>query len=213
MKVSSDNYGIQTNGLYIGRPHYKIACAFDNIDTSFVPESVYELNDKELKENIKKYKKKTLHRVSFEGGEPLLQIDNLKTVCKGLDVPVHVKSNGSLPNYLLELVEQVASLELVYRPGYDDAFLESVSISQFIKDVAVIYPFLTVDRDCLSKVADFVSTVDPDILFILQPKMKYTSKHSSSDADIVKAFNFARQSLRNVQIVPDLNNLYQGIFI
>jgi pyruvate-formate lyase-activating enzyme len=213
MKINSINYMFQTTGMFSGSPQIIVDCAFDNTNLTEDVGEPTDLTKEVYKDKLKKCSKKLVHSVSFQGGEPLLQIDSLKELLKPKRTPVLIKTNGSLPNHLLEIVEKIDFLELVYHPGFDDAFLESVSVAQLVSQSAVVYPFLNLNREEVTRIAQLVSTVNVDIPFIIQPSMKYTSKQTSSDDDIVKCFNYVQQSLAKVLVVPDTKNLFQGLVI
>ncbi|RAP33512.1 hypothetical protein DID80_08000 [Candidatus Marinamargulisbacteria bacterium SCGC AAA071-K20] len=213
MKINSIEYKFQTSGLFSGHPQLIVDCAFDNANASQDIKDPTDLTKVVYKDAIKKCNKKLLQAVSFQGGEPLLQIDSLKALLKPKKDPILIKTNGSLPNHLLEIVEQIDFVELVYHPGFDEAFLESISVAQFVGQSAVVYPFQTLDREEVTRMTQLISSISIDIPFIVQPQMKYTSKHTSPDSDIVKCFNYARQNLSNVRVVPELKNLFQGIVI
>ena len=166
MKINSIQYRVQTTGLFSGQAQLIIDCAFDNTKTQETQQEPTELTIEIYKDQLKKCRKKTLHAIAFQGGEPLLQIDQLKALLKPKRDPVLVKTNGSLPNHLLEVVEQIDFLELMYRPGFDDAFLESLSIAQLISESAVVYPFLALDREEVTTVSQLISSVNRDIPFI-----------------------------------------------
>lgn len=136
MKLVSLATHIQNKGLYIGHRQIFLDLAMSNLPYD------YPVNEKEL-DQAKEWSAeeaadkiaqlaKTHHQaICLGGGEPLLQVDQLKPLLeKDLPLPVYLETNATLPKNLKEIKEKVAVFSLSLKPNFIKEFIESLSLVQ-----------------------------------------------------------------------------------
>ena len=163
----------------------------------------------EVIDTISPWVKKKPHSISITGGEPLLQVDALKTLIPKLTLPLYLETNGILHKHLEEVKDMFDYYAVDYKPGYDKEFTDFVSLIKdkkglFIKYV-VIKDFPILDIQKMSKI---ISALNPNIPLILQPVTPFAGiKEKASPKDIERAFTCAKTYLSDVRIIPQTHKL------
>ncbi|NBV42512.1 7-carboxy-7-deazaguanine synthase QueE [bacterium] len=144
------------------------------------------------------------HSISITGGEPLMQVDALKELLPHLPLPAYLETNGTLPKHLAEVVDWFTYFAVDYKPGFDAEFIDFMTILKgrhnvFVKWVLTKgFPILD-----LKKMVKTVAAVAPDCPFVIQPVTPFggIKDHATID-DIQRAYNFARNQLADVRVIP-----------
>ena len=153
------------------------------------------------------------HSVSITGGEPLLQKDFLKSFCHMLHEEgktVYLDSNGTLPEVLEEIIKDVDIIAMdiklpssTKQKAYwaeHKAFLKvAVRREVFVKVVIA----LETKKEEIIKAAKLVASVDPKILFILQPNFLDMKKGIIEDC--VAHQKSCAKILKDVRILPQVH--------
>lgn len=151
--------------------------------------------------------------VSLTGGEPLLQkdfINALTPLLKQRNMPVHLETNGVLPDALAGVIGgvDVVSMDLKLpsstkcRPYWaeHEAFLEIAKQKEvFLKTVISSQT----EQEDIEKAVAVVAKVIPEALFILQP-----NTYDLSDGVLKKCYAFEEYCaarLKNVRILPQMH--------
>ncbi len=173
-----------------------------------------EMSLDEVFTEIKKYWPGS-HSVSLTGGEPLVQYKFIKELLPKLNdakMPVHLETNGTLPDELNEIIEKVdvVSMDLKLpsstqcRPYWDE-HRRFLSIARrkdvFIKTVVS----LKTNEQDIQQSIDLVAGVDPNILFILQPN---TFDLGQGIMNLCQKYEtLCSQKLNNVRILPQIHKM------
>ena len=131
-KIKEIFESVQGEGPYVGYKQIFVRLCNCNLkcnfcDTNFEPDEYFEdFTGKELVEYLnKKFDLKTIHSISFTGGEPLLSIDFLKEFLhlKG-NLKVYLETNATLADKLAEIIDFVdiisADIKLESATGIKD---------------------------------------------------------------------------------------------
>jgi 7-carboxy-7-deazaguanine synthase len=159
------------------------------------------------------------HSLSLTGGEPLLQVDFLKeflpAVKKELKLPVYLETNGTLPDHLNEVIEQVdivaMDIKLSSATGQSPywkehkRFLETAYLkSVFVKIVVV--PETKVTE--IVEAAKLISAVDEKIVTVIQPVTPHGAiKHRPSAEQLFACHATAKRYLKDVRVIPQTHKL------
>jgi len=153
------------------------------------------------------------HSVSITGGEPLLQVDFLKDFCQELKYSkkkIYLDTNGTLPESLKSIIKNVDIVAMdiklpssTKQKAYWHEHKEFLQIARrkevFIKTVIS----LDVSREDVLKAAKLVASVDPEILFILQPN--YFDLKKGVIEQCVEHQKLCAKFLKDVRIIPQVH--------
>jgi organic radical activating enzyme len=144
------------------------------------------------------------HSVSITGGEPLLQKDFLKDFCRALHgqgKKVYLDTNGTLPEALAEIIKDIDIIAMdIKLPSSTKQRAFWAEHKEFLKiakrkEVFVkVVISLNTKKEEIVKAAKLVASIDPAILFILQPNyldmkkgvIEQCAGHQKSCAKILK---------------------------
>ncbi len=144
------------------------------------------------------------HSISITGGEPLMQVEAIKSLVPRLPLPAYLETNGTLPDHLAEVVDLFTYFAVDYKPGFDKEFADFMTIlagrpNVFVK--WVLTKGFPVQE--LQKMIKTIATVSPNAPFIIQPVTPFGGiKDRATVDDINRAYQFARQKLADVRIIP-----------
>jgi 7-carboxy-7-deazaguanine synthase len=153
------------------------------------------------------------HSVSLTGGEPLVQSNFLKVFLPRLrqdNKPNYLETNGIFYKELEEIIEDVDIIAMDIKlpssakcqPFFaeHEAFLKiALKKDVFIKTVISS----DTEKSDIDKSVDFVSRIDPNVLFILQPN--YFDMHNGVMTKCLEYQSRCLDRLRNVRIIPQIH--------
>lgn len=165
------------------------------------------------------HKPDIFHALSLTGGEPLLQVNSLKeflpAVKTAVKLPVYLETNGVLPEFLAEVIEEVdiiaMDIKLPNATGQSAywkehrKFLETAFLKEVFVKVVVTKESLIKE---IEEAAALVAAVDDRIPFILQPVTPHGPIKHRPDAEHIFAFHtVAKKKLKNVRVIPQTHKL------
>lgn len=155
------------------------------------------------------------HSISLTGGEPLMQVDFIKELLpelKSRNYPVHLETNGTLPDALEKIINDIDVVAM------DMKLPSSTRASEFwneherflkiaTKQELFIKTVITdeVSREDVIKAATIVKNFNLNTLFILQPNSK-----ELQNGIVKKCEEFERilsSHLKNVRIMPQMHKV------
>jgi organic radical activating enzyme len=153
------------------------------------------------------------HSVSITGGEPLLHHEFLKSFCHALHKggkKVYLDTNGTLPQALTEIIKDVDIIAMdmklpssTKQKSFWAEHKEFLKIARrkevFIKNVIS----LGTKAEEVLKAAKLVASVDPKILFILQPN--YLDMKKGVIEECVAHQKSCAKILKDVRILPQVH--------
>lgn len=154
--------------------------------------------------------------VSLTGGEPLLQVEFLKSLIPSLrsrGYQIYLETNGSLPRALEKIASECDWIAMDIKnesaTGHDlrEAhrwFLNASGKKVFVKLVLTDRTSEQELRDAVSLIA----TADPSIPLILQPATPWGQAASIPLDRLVSWYHQATQRLRDVRILPQVHRLW-----
>ena len=161
------------------------------------------------------------HSVSFTGGEPLLQKDFIKVLVPGIreigsELKIYLETNATLPVHLKDVIDLVDIVALDFKlpssTGCKDYWKEHKEFLSIAKDkhcfVKAVITSQTKDTD-IKKAINIISSVDKDILLVLQPVWPVKDKNIERAATRM-LFDFlflAEKKLKNVRIMPQMHKI------
>ncbi|MCU0641476.1 MAG: 7-carboxy-7-deazaguanine synthase QueE [Candidatus Margulisbacteria bacterium] len=157
--------------------------------------------------------------LTLTGGEPLLQVDFLKSFLplarKELKLPVYLESNGTLPDHLNEVIDQVdviaMDIKLPSATGQSpywkehQKFLEIAYLKSFFVKLIVV-PETKVTE--IVEAAKLVAAVDDKIVTIIQPCTPHGAiKHAPKAEQLFAFHTSALRYLKDVRVIPQTHKL------
>ncbi len=162
--------------------------------------------------------KENFHSISITGGEPLLQVDFLKSFLPELKkqgLPIYLETNGVLPKHLAEIIDLVDIVSLDFKlpssTGLSSYWAEhkaSLEIS-YLKEVFIK---MVVTKETkvveIDEAASIISSIDPEIPVILQPVTPHGNiKHRPNAEEINSFFSVAKRKLKKVRVIPQMHKV------
>jgi organic radical activating enzyme len=128
MNLASLDVDILRHGLYIGERDICVRFALSNTDSPYkdIPITGTEYDLEEVLLQLKDLAKKKPQMICFTGGEPLLQIDFYREILDQLPLPLHLETNGTLPEPLKIVAPFASRIELQLLPDFIKEFTESL---------------------------------------------------------------------------------------
>jgi|SRR3989339_520131 len=179
------------------------------------------LSVSQLNELIEKIVKNTghLHSISLTGGEPLLQVGFIKNwlpaVKNIIKLPIYLETNGTLPDYLAEIIELIDIVALDFKlpsasggTAYWKEHAKALETA-YLKElfVKVVFTKETKIKE-IEEAASLVAKIDNNIPFILQPVTPHGPiKHRPGMEEILAFHNIASRQLKNVRVIPQTHKL------
>lgn len=203
MRLVSLNTHIQNKGLYIGYRQILLDFALSNLPYDYpVSEQILkqakEYTPEEVFERISQLAKTNHQAICFGGGEPLLQVDYIKSLLeKDLPLPIYLETNATLPKHLAEIKDKISMFSLSLRPDYIKEFVDSLSMVQdknvFVKLVA--------SREVTPKNAEtyakIVAEINKNIPFIIEPL--------KDCREPLPLHAMAQRHLKDVRVIPAIH--------
>jgi len=214
-------HSIQGEGLYVGVPQVFVRFFECNMHCTWcdTPHSIgdgkREYEELSLKQVMAKIHALYghAHSVSLTGGEPLLQKDFLKSLSHELHAQgkkTYLDTNGTLPQALGEMIKDIDIIAMdIKLPSSTkqrafwkehEEFLKIAATRQvFVKNVIS----LDTKKEEIIKAAKLVASVDPNILFILQPNFLDMKKGVIEQC--VEHQKSCAKILKDVRILPQVH--------
>lgn len=160
-------------------------------------------------------KKDLFHSVSFTGGEPLLQIDFLKSLLPLVPHKKYLETNGVLYSNLEEVIDLVDIIAMDVKlpsaaktgPYFEEhrRFIEVAKAKDlFIK---AVFSKETTAKE-IDDLAQFLGEACRDIPLVLQPVSSTRSYRSSPTPDQCLAFQaIAKRKVKKVLVIPQMHKL------
>jgi len=218
MYIQEIFYSFQGEGILVGYPQIfirlygcNIKCAYcdtpDRNKTPMTPAGVVE--------KIKPLLEKKPHSISITGGEPMMQIDALKSLVpelKQFNLPLFLETNATYPERLKHIKDDFDYFSVDYKPGHETEF--SAFLKE-LKDKPGVYVKYIVLKDFDSKETEYlgrqVAEYDKNTHVILQPVTPFADiKEPPAHADLTRAFEDVRKYVPNVRIIPQTHK-YLGL--
>jgi len=214
MYIKDIFYSFQGEGPYIGYPQIFIRFFGCNIHCAYCDEPDFAHQKEKwtvdrVLEKIAPFLKQKPHSISITGGEPLVQVEALKTLIPHLKAPIYLETNGTLPKHLEEIVDLVTYFAVDFKTGFENEFTQFMTVLKgrpnvFVKYVLVRdFPILDVQRS-----AKITAAIDPNIPFIIQPVTPFGEvKQKALPEDIMRGYNAAKSHLKDVRIIGQTHKL------
>lgn len=202
---------IQGEGIYCGYRQIFVRFSGCNLACDYCDEQGHEpryMEPEEVAAEVKQLGKAWHHSLSLTGGEPLMQVDNIKRLLPLIKLPVYLETNGTLPDYFAEIVDQVDIVSLDYKEGYEREFLAFLKLAGE-KDLFVKYVIMReTSVKQLSNITHLMADFNKDIPLILQPVTPHAKiKHGPQLTDILKFYQAAKNNLNDVRVIPQTHKL------
>lgn len=174
---------------------------FENIRNPIYIHQIAEYINNLLKQSVH-------HSVSFTGGEPLCQVDNLKKLLPQVKGRSFLETNGTLFNELKQIISSldIVSMDIKLPTTVQEvlwkehvAFLEIASSKDtFVK---VVLSEMTTDEE-FNMVLKIIKDVDETIPLILQPVTPFKECNGISPERVLAYQENALRILADVRVIP-----------
>ena len=198
MLLSSIEIDIQRKGLHIGQRQIMLNFASSNVmlDYENIPLEGKEHTGEEVIGEIEALAKKKVEWIAMTGGEPLLQIDYYKEHLKDFPLPIYLETNGSLPDRLAEIKDDIYSCAILYVEDIQKEFVDSLVVMKS-NDVFVRFH---ADKHSAPKavedLAKIIASVSEKIPLVIEPI------HGVNNFLALQAM--ALRHLKDVRVIPKM---------
>lgn len=202
--------------LVVGKT-YKIIHSHDKneVKTANNPATIEEVIS--IVEDLCKAKG-TIHSVSLTGGEPLLQVDFLKTLLpqlKAKNRTTYLDTNGTLPGHLEEIIDHIDIVALDFKvpsSAKTSSYLSQNKKSLEIASLVDVFVKIVVTHDMLIKefeeAVQLIASVNPKAPLIIQPVTPFGPiKHRPAFDQLMAWHTLAKRHLNNVRVVPQTHKI------
>lgn len=223
---------IQGEGLWIGEGQIflrlagcNLSCKHCDTDYAILIPQKYKIEDNNYRNNpvslaetietIKGYGS-SLTTVSITGGEPLLQIDYLRTllpILKREGYKIYLETNATLPKQLASILEWIdivsADIKLPSFTGEADIPKEHQEFLKIAKEKDLFVKVVVTEEtiiDEISMAIDIVRGVNMNIPLIIQPAMN-NGKSMENQGRLLDFYDYAAKRLTNVRLIPQIHKL------
>jgi organic radical activating enzyme len=216
MQIFDIFYSFQGEGPYIGYPQIFIRFAGCNLNCHYCDElshkhKLIDLSEEEVLQAVQDLLKHKPHSISLTGGEPLLQVNEIKNILPQITLPIYLETNGTLPQHLSEIIQHISIASVDFKPTFEKEFIDFIhiihkqpKIDYFIKYI-VTKEFLITELVTLTKI---MKSINQHIPLILQPVTPFSGmKDKATKKDIFRAYNYAKSKLNNIRIIPQAHKM------
>ena len=162
--------------------------------------------------------KRLNHSVCLTGGEPLLQVDFLKSFIPGFrkrGLKSYLETNGVLPEHLGEIIDIVDIISFVIKiPSATglSSYLSDHRKALKIASAKEVFAKIVFTRETKAKeideACDMISEINPDIPLVLQPVTPFGPVKHRPKGDMIMAFHaVAKRKLKNVRVIPQVHKI------
>lgn len=212
---------IQGEGPYIGYKQLFIRFANCNLacnycDTDFFTENRENLlTPEELLSKINILDIKNIHSISFTGGEPLLEVNFLKSFLPLIDYKIYLETNGTLPEKLEEIIHlvDIVSMDLKISSSSKienlfDKHKKFIKICKDYKKELFLKVIFDTNITC-EEIKNCISIAsNNDLELILQP-VTQNNLINFSGKEITDIFNEFTSEYKKVRLIPQLHKFIQ----
>lgn len=200
---------IQGEGLYIGEKQIFVRFCSCNLNCAYC-DTDFKTNKKEflVDELFYEIKKYTANRISFTGGEPLADVQFIKSFLlkykNDLNKKIHLETNGTMPLRLKEIIDlvDVVSMDIKIKSStfeenkfdINDEFLKVAGKKAFIK---VVFDNNIKDEEINEICALAKKHSSP---LVIQPKSPI-----SKDIPFLKIYNKFFEKYQNTRLIPQIH--------
>jgi len=206
-------HSFQGEGPFVGYPQIFIRFFACNIKCAYcdTPDrNKTSVSAEEIVAELQPFLQKPFHSISITGGEPLLQVEGLKSLLPHIaKYPLYLETNGTLPKHLIEVADYFTYFAVDYKPGFDKEFLEFIEIlagrpNVFIKFV-LTKNFPVQDTQ---KIAKSIAAIDASLPFVIQPVTPFAAvKEKATETDIWRTYNTVKRFLPDVRVIPQTHKM------
>lgn len=215
MLIQDIFFSWQGEGPFIGFSQIFIRTAGCNLSCDYCdeqqiePDQIRQVSLDDIITQITPYYKKKPHSISLTGGEPLLQVDELKQLIPKLKHPVFLETNGTLPDHLKEIMKDVTYFSIDYKEDYDKEFIQCLTL---LKDKKNVYVKFVLLKDfnilILQKLVKIISAINRTFPLILQPVTPIKSiKYRPTEKDLLRAYQASITHLDTVRVIPQTHKI------
>jgi len=224
VKVREIFSSIQGEGIYVGRRQIfvrfvKCNMDCDYCDTPHKKEAKFctVAGNKKILKNaddvaneIKNLYTKDIFSVSLTGGEPLLYTSLIKQICKGLNIPLYLETNSTLPERAYEIKNLITyaacGIKLNYPKFYNDSLKTIEILNDYLKSGNLfVKVVITKDVD-VGQIEGLTRDIKNigDLPLVLQPQtgIKWDNTYKNT---LLTMSEMAGNFLKDVRIIPQLH--------
>ncbi|MFA5878804.1 MAG: 7-carboxy-7-deazaguanine synthase QueE [Candidatus Margulisiibacteriota bacterium] len=216
MLVQDLFFSFQGEGLLIGLPQVFLRLWGCNLSCEYcdeISDHYQDLTTDAILNKINEYLPKKPHSLVLTGGEPLLQVEDLKKLLPNIKLPIFLETNGTLPLHLTEIIDMVSFFSVDYKIGYEKEFIDFLFLinnklaanintlkSQVYIKFVVLKDFNILE---LQKLVKIINKINNKIPLVLQPvSITKKIKHQAKPEDLFRAYQIANKYLDDVRIIP-----------
>lgn len=156
------------------------------------------------------------NKLWFHGGETLLQIELFKQLIEIIPtkkLPIYLETNGSLPNYLKEIIAHITGLSVTIFPEFLGESIETLQEWLYSKkdktylsiNIPIKKGFLAQE---LSATYQWIHSIDPTLSICLEPTPNFIRKKiATPKKDILRALTLSKKYFKTVQVSPEINHI------
>jgi organic radical activating enzyme len=205
-------FSFQGEGLYIGVPQVFLRLAGCNLICEYcdeVDKPTKELSCDDIINQVTPLYSKKPHSLVLTGGEPLLQVNELKNLIPKINLPIFLETNGTLPEHLMDIMELITYFSVDYKPGHEKEFIDFLSLLKEKDNIYVKYVMLKdfniLELKTLGKI---VASINKKIPIILQPVTPVGKiKHRPTPADLFRGYQVLLNQVDTVRIIGQTHKM------
>jgi organic radical activating enzyme len=221
-KIAEIFSSIQGEGRWVGRRQVFVRLASCNLNCAYCDTKINtatEMSAIQVANKVKLLVKPlhSHHSISLTGGEPLLAgagfINSFASAVADTGLPVHLETNGTLPDVLREVIGSLTFLSMDIKipsatgepPQYEAnrRFLEIAGAKECCVKV-VFTPESNPDE--IETAVNIVAEVDSTIPFILQPATPVGDVKKFPAQDLmISLYDLAAGVLKDVRVIPQIH--------
>jgi len=207
MLVQDLFFSFQGEGLFIGYPQIFLRLWGCNLSCDYcdeISDKYQDLTVETVAGQINSYLSRKPHSLVLTGGEPLLQVEEIKKLLPLITLPIFLETNGTLPEHLKEIINKVNFFSIDYKNAYEKEFIDFLCL---VTDKPQVYVKFVVLRDFnileLQSLVKIMNKINPKIPLVLQPvSVAKNIKHPAKPDDLFRAYQIACKQLETVRVIP-----------
>lgn len=207
MLVQDLFFSFQGEGLFIGYPQIFLRLWGCNLSCDYcdeISDKYQDLTVEAVAGQINSYLPKKPHSLVLTGGEPLLQVEEIKKLLPLIALPIFLETNGTLPEHLKEIINKVNFFSIDYKNAYEKEFIDFLCL---VADKSQVYVKFVVLRDFnileLQSLVKILNKINAKIPLVLQPvSVTKNIKHPAKPDDLFRAYQIASKQLETVRVIP-----------
>ncbi len=165
--------------------------------------------------NTLAHKKDLFHSVSFTGGEPLLQVDFMKSMFKDIKLKKYLETNGTLPDHLNEIINEIDYIAMDFKlPSATKCAPYFTEHKKFLEIAAYKEVFVKAVFSSETKVMEIdemvtiIADIDKTIPLVLQPVSSHKgAKYTATKEQMIVFQSLAKRKLDKVLVIPQTHKM------